>query len=92
MGPRFRVCEDCRDDPYIAHPVIPAQAGIQRFHSLAPCSSQGQALGPRFRGSDELAGRLHFFTRSFAGEKESRESSVWLAPLDDATIRLFASV
>ena len=40
-------------------PVIPAQAGIQRFQSLA--------LGPRFRGGDDLVGRRHFFTRSKAG-------------------------
>ncbi len=42
------------------HPVIPAQAGIQGFQSLAPCSSQGQALGPRFRGGDKSASRRKF--------------------------------
>ncbi len=36
--------------------VIPAKAGIQARHpktSRAPCSSQGQALDPRFRGGDD---------------------------------------
>jgi hypothetical protein len=35
--------------------VIPAKAGIQgpKSCAVAPCSSQGQALDPRFRGGDE---------------------------------------
>ncbi len=34
--------------------VIPAKAGIQGFRvcTVAPCSGQGQALDPRFRGGD----------------------------------------
>jgi hypothetical protein len=35
-------------------PVVPAKAGTQEFQSLAPCSCQGQALGPRLRGDDEF--------------------------------------
>ena len=31
-----------------------AEVGTQGFHTLAPCSCQGQALGPRFRGGDDL--------------------------------------
>ena len=40
--------------------VIPAKAGIQRsrrFGRSPPCSSQGQALGPRFRGGDGMTTR-----------------------------------
>ena len=35
---------------HIAHLVIPAQAGIQGFQSLAPCSLPGQAWTPAFAG------------------------------------------
>src|SRR6266481_5066804 len=35
--------------------VTPAEAGVQGHRSsLAPCSCQGQALGSRFRGSDDF--------------------------------------
>ena len=39
----------------VALSVVPAQAGTQsrKVEAAAPCSSQGQALGPRFRGDDE---------------------------------------
>jgi hypothetical protein len=41
--------------PWISSFVAPAKAGVQgapgRVH-VAPCSSQGQALGARFRGHD----------------------------------------
>jgi len=35
--------------------VIPSKAGIQgpSTEAVAPCSSQGQALDPRFRGGDD---------------------------------------
>jgi hypothetical protein len=37
--------------------VIPAKAGIQGVRrAFAPGSSPGQALGPRFRGDDEVVG------------------------------------
>jgi hypothetical protein len=31
-----------------------AEVGTQGFHTLAPCSCQGQAPGPRFRGGDDF--------------------------------------
>src|SRR5271169_1122704 len=39
--------------------VVPAQAGTQGFQSLA--------LGPRFRGGDDLRGLRVWITASFAG-------------------------
>jgi hypothetical protein len=39
--------------------VVPAQAGTQGFQLLA--------LGPRFRGGDDLSGLRDWFTASFAG-------------------------
>ena len=54
--------------------VSPAKAGILRFQSLVPGSSQGQALGPRFRGGDDLAAGANSFTRSFAGIGIFRDS------------------
>jgi hypothetical protein len=39
--------------------VVPAQAGIQGFQSLA--------LGPRFRGGDDVRGLRDWITASFAG-------------------------
>jgi hypothetical protein len=40
---------------FARYTVIPATAGIQEpdVPSLSPCSSQGQALDPRFRGGDD---------------------------------------
>jgi len=52
--------------PSFSISVIPAKAGTQGFQSLAPCSSQGQALGPRFRGDDGLSCPQDFPTPSFA--------------------------
>jgi hypothetical protein len=69
--------KNCRNQRYNAHPVIPAQAGIQGFQSLAPCSSQGQALGPRFRGGDEVASRWHSSTYS-----QDRDTSCSAHPPD----------
>jgi len=40
----------------MVHPVIPAQAGIQGFQSLA--------LGPRFREGDGFGRQRNFFTSS----------------------------
>ncbi len=39
--------------------------GPRDFSRLLPCSSQGQALGPRLRGDDELACPKNFLTASF---------------------------
>jgi hypothetical protein len=50
---------NCRYESRAARLVIPAQAGIQTFQSLA--------LDPRFRGGDDLAGRPHFLTPASAG-------------------------
>jgi len=44
-------------DPAMVDFLTASEAGIQGFQSLAPCSCQGQALGPRFRGGDEGGGR-----------------------------------
>src|SRR5207247_5460298 len=47
--------------------VIPAKAGTQRGRSpAAPCSCQGQALGPRFRGGDEGGVGFNAFERMVA--------------------------
>jgi len=47
-----------RKIPWLGYttPVIPAKAGIQgaEIRAPAPCSCQGQALGPRFRGGHDL--------------------------------------
>jgi hypothetical protein len=47
--------------------VISAKAGTQDFSRLPPCSSQGQPLGPRFRGDDGLSCLQDFLTASLAG-------------------------
>ena len=52
--------------------VVPAQAGTQGFQSLAPCSCQGQALGPRFRGGDEFGCAWNWITASCAGMTMNR--------------------
>jgi hypothetical protein len=46
--------------PQISRFVVPAKAGTQGFQSLAPCSCQGQALGPRFRGGDDCGEGCRF--------------------------------
>jgi hypothetical protein len=66
VTPAKEAVQELSREPDAAHLVIPAQAAIQGFQSLAPCSRQGQALGPRFRGSDKLVGRQYFFTCSKA--------------------------
>jgi hypothetical protein len=41
------------------HLVIPAKAGTQGgklLRETSPCSGQGQALDPRFRGGDDMGG------------------------------------
>jgi putative endonuclease len=52
-SPLARLSGNPDSEPQVSNSVVPAQAGTQGFQSLAPCSSQGQALGPRFRGGDD---------------------------------------
>ena len=49
--------------------VVSAKAETQGFQSLAPLSSQGQALGPRVRGDDEFVRREDIPTASFAPDR-----------------------
>src|SRR5438552_19004699 len=58
VTPAKEYVKNYRGEPRIAHRVIPAKAGIQRFQSLD--------LGPRFRGGDDLALGTDSFTRSKA--------------------------
>src|SRR6516165_4589983 len=50
--------------------VISAKAGIQEIQSLVPCSSQGQALGPRFRGDNEFVSPRDFPDSLFRRDDE----------------------
>jgi hypothetical protein len=58
--------------------VIPAKAGTQAVQSLAPCSCQGQALGPRFRGDDELSPAYRDSSKAGSyGRNGSRRAPGW---------------
>src|SRR5205823_8655705 len=48
---------------------FPRKREPRDFSGLPPCSSQGQALGPRVRGDDELVCSQDFLTASCAGKK-----------------------
>ena len=69
-----------------ALPVVPAKAGIQECQTLSarpPCSGQGQALDPRFRGGDDQPWVGHLVTAgptdtvTVAGEDGSVRLDRW---------------
>src|SRR5207249_4661580 len=63
-------CEAVRNLAHSSsYPSFPRKREPRDFSGLPPCSSQGQALGPRVRGDDELVCSQDFLTASCAGKK-----------------------